>query len=183
MGTTYRFISTTEESEAVCTWFRELVPRPVEQSTEKGLIFYFKDIGPLSDEPGCSPIVNVFPPRNRRGVLTTAGEVHFLATPSDRFPELAKINRAFRRWIGQNPLLHSRNKSRDDSYDYYLKGSLRNWDSEIFGLPSGIEALQSGSYFIADDDSEPQVDDLCRQLRLRGVEGIQEAEQGVAPNA
>jgi hypothetical protein len=177
MGTTYRFISALTESEEVCTWFRGLDPQPVEQTTDGGVIFYFKHLGPISDEAGCSPIVNVILPRNRRGVLTTAGEVHFLATPSDRFPELAKVSRAFRKWISQNPLLHSRIKARDDSLDDYLEGSLRNWDSEIFGLPDGIKALQAGSYFVAADDSEARVDDLCKQLQLRGVEAIQEAEQ------
>jgi len=182
MGKTYRFLSSPPDSGVVCEWFRNLDPAPVEQVTEKGIIFYFKHLGTLSDVPSNSPVVNVIRPQVRRGILTTAGEVHFLATPLKQFPELDRVNQVFRRWISQHPKVHSMTSVLDDSFDYYIEGSLRNWDSDIFALPSGIMALESGSYFVSDDDSEGLLDDLCKRLRLRGVTGITVAEHASGLN-
>ncbi|MES2661502.1 MAG: hypothetical protein V4689_22980 [Verrucomicrobiota bacterium] len=176
MGSTYRFLSVPADAEIVCEWFRFLDPSPVVKATEKGELYDFNHLGALADTPAESPIVNVIFPRMRRGVLTTAGEVHFLATPAKRFPELDRINQAFRKWVSRYPKVHSAKGGDDNSHDYLIEGTLRNWDSDIFALPSGIKALKAGHYFVADDDSEGRLDDLCKQLRLRGVGGLEEAE-------
>jgi hypothetical protein len=55
-------------------------------------------------------------------------------------------------------------------WDYFLEGSARNWDPDIFALPTGMTALQSGSYFVAASDNEERLDLVCRILQLRGVE-------------
>jgi hypothetical protein len=177
MGSTYRFISSIDEAKLILDWFRALDPCPVEQSTEKGVIFYFRELGPLSDDPAQSPVVTVFLPRKVKGVLTTAGEIHFLATPAKRFPALATVSRKFRKWISEYKRVHSYKAEHDDSYDYYLEGSLRNWNSDIFALPKGLEALKIGKYFVSDNDGDVILESLCRQIRLRGVEGIEEAQQ------
>ena len=137
---------------------------------------HFSTIGPLVDrpdgtiEPSESPVVTVFLPRTRRGVLWTVGEVHFLATPlRGRFPELHKISSKFRKWLSVHECVFS-SKKNVHSYDYYLQGSVRNCDSEVFALPCGLEALRNDQYFVADDDTDHRLQVLCQSLRLRGLQ-------------
>src|SRR5262249_33200405 len=101
MGKTYRFLATVEEASAVLDWFRALPEEPVESVREDGSLFYFRDFGPLDSDAKKSPLVNVFLPARTRGVLTTIGEVHFLATPLSTFAGLSNINKRFREWLGE----------------------------------------------------------------------------------
>jgi hypothetical protein len=55
---------------------------------------------------------------------------------------------------------------------YYLEGSVRNFDGDIFALPDAMQALARGQYFVAEEDKGDRLDKLCKALRLRGVEGI-----------
>jgi hypothetical protein len=57
-------------------------------------------------------------------------------------------------------------------WDYYLEGSIRNYDDKVFALPSAMDALRRGQYFVADNDDDFVLDKVCKSLRLRGVEGI-----------
>lgn len=173
MGTTYRFLATVEEASAVLDWFRTLPEQPVESVREDGCLFYFRDSGPLDSDAKKSPIVNVFLPVKKRGVLTTLGEVHFLATPLSAFPGLNKINKRFREWLGTNPCVYSHRPNFVYEWDYFLEGSAKNWDVDIHALPAGMAALQCGSYFVAGDDNDFVLDRVCRTLELRGVEGVQ----------
>ena len=175
MGTTYRFLAVGDESNLVTDWFRTLPEPPTESPRKHGVLFCFRQFGPLTADSKTSPLVNVFLPVRKRGVLSTAGEVHFLATPLSQFPELAKINRCFRKWISQYVLVHSMSRKHDHAYDYYLEGSLKNWDSDIFALPQGLVSLQAGSYFVSGEDTEWPLEKLCRQLKLRGVTGVEDA--------
>jgi hypothetical protein len=149
MGTTHRFLATVEESSAVLDWFRSLPEQPVE------------------------PLVNVFMPVRKRGVLTTIGEVHFLARPLSAFPALNQVNKRFRNWLRANPCVYSHRPDFVHEWDYFLEGSAREWDSDIFALPAGMAALQRGSYFVSADDNERRLDLVCRAMRLRGIEGVQ----------
>jgi len=45
-----------------------------------------------------------------------------------------------------------------------------NFDAPVFAFPSGMRALRGGRYFISDDDSKDKLGQLCRKLRLRGIE-------------
>jgi hypothetical protein len=99
MGVTYRFLATAEEAATVLEWFRSLPEQSVETAHETGVLFYFRDLGPLKSEPSKSPLVNVILPAPKREVLTTIGEVHFLATPASAFPGLNKVNKRFREWL------------------------------------------------------------------------------------
>ena len=182
MGTTYRILATVDEGPAVLDWFRTLPERPVESPREAGAVFHFREFGPVRPEPGMSPVVNVFLPVRRRGVLTTVGEVHFLATPLSAFSGLGRVSRQFRDWLGQHPCVFSRRTGFAGEYDYFLEGSIRNLDPDIFALPAGLAALRSGTYFVAEGDTGPTLDRVCRQLQLRGVEGVEAAEPGVAPD-
>src|SRR5437764_700114 len=103
MGMTYRFLATIDEASIVLDWFRLLPEQPVESLHEAGSVFYFRDFRPLESDAKKAPLVNVFLPVRKRGVLTTIGEVHFLATPLSAFPGLNRINKRFREWIKEYP--------------------------------------------------------------------------------
>ena len=172
MGTTYRFLATVDEASVVLDWFRELPDQPVESVCNDGVLYYFRQFGALGSDPKKSPVVSVFLPVVKRGVLTTIGEVHFLATPLSTFPKLHRISKKFRDWLSANPCVYSRKPDFVHEWDYYLEGSARNWDPEIFALPAGLQALQKGAYFVAGDDNDLVLDRVCQSLELRGVEGL-----------
>jgi len=181
MGVTFRYLATESDGDIVPNWFSELANPPERVATDRGVVMFFRELGPLIGPPGpvdgkSSPIVNLFAPRRRRGVLLTAGEVHFLPTPlRKRFPALHKVSQDFSRWLGQFPCVHSRS-SQPGEWDYFLEGSIRNFDTDVFALPGAMTALRAGHYFVAVDDSNDRVDRLCKSLRLRGVEGILDTE-------
>jgi hypothetical protein len=170
MGVTYRFLATVDEASTVLDWFRSLSEQPVESPRESGALFYFRDFGPIEKDTKESPLVSVFLPVRKRVVLTTIGEVHFLATPLSAFQGLNKVNKRFREWLRQNPCVYSHRPDFVHEWDYFLEGSIRNWDSDLFALPAGMAALQSGAYFVAADDNEARLNLVCRALQLRGVE-------------
>jgi hypothetical protein len=173
MPTIYRFLALEAEASMVLDWFRSCEEESVETPHEAGRLFFFRQFGSLESDASKSPLVNVFLPVRKRGVLTTIGEVHFLATPLSRFPGLKKINKRFRDWLGERPCVFSRSAVNPREWDYYLEGSARNWDSDIFALPAAMAALRSGSYFVSMCDNDQRLDLVCRSLQMRGVEGIQ----------
>jgi hypothetical protein len=176
MGSTFRFISAPDSPASVLEWFRALPTPPEEVPTDRGTVLYFRSCGNLSlrsdgsiitDE---SPVATLFLPRIRRGVLWTVGELHFLPKRiSERFPELAKVSGAFSRWLKRRPCIYS-NKSLGSEFDYYLEGSIRNFDSPVYAFECGLAALRSGRYLVGDGDNELVLDKLCQILRLRGIE-------------
>jgi hypothetical protein len=173
MGTTYRFLATVEEASSVFDWFRSRPEHPIESSHDAGSLFYFQDFGPLNSDAKKAPVVNVFMPVRKRGVLTTIGEVHFLTTPLSAFRGLNKVNRQFREWLTENPCVYSRRPDFLHEWDYFLEGSAKYFDPDIHALPAGMTALQHGSYFVAVDDNDFVLDRVCRSLKHRGVEGLQ----------
>ena len=175
MGTTYRFIEAPIGMSEVLEWFRSLPAPPNEMPTERGCALHFPESGPLVYAAGglidakASPVASVFVPRVRRGVLWTVGEVHFLATPlRERFPSLHRLSNAFSKWLSAHECIYS-NKRASNPFSYWLEGSVRNHDSDVFALESGLGALKDGRYFVADDDTEFRLDAVCSSLRLRGV--------------
>lgn len=173
MGTSYRFLATVDEASAVLDWFRDLPEQPVESVRADGALFYFRDFGPLDSDSKKSPVVSLFLPVQKRGVLTTIGEVHFLATPLSSFPGLNKINNRFRKWLAENPCVYSFRPDFVHQWDYFLEGSVKNNDVDIFAFAGGIATLRQGSYFVSIHDNEYLLDHVCRTLELRGVEGIE----------
>jgi hypothetical protein len=169
MGTTYRFLATVEEASAVLDWLRSLREQPIESVREDGSLFHFRAFGPLDSDAKNSPVVTVLLPVQKRGALTTIGEVHFLATPLSAFPELNRINKRFREWLCEKPCVYSHRPEFVHEWDYFLEGSAKNDDSDIHALPEGMAALQRGSYFVAGDDNDGVLDRVCQTLELRGV--------------
>ncbi len=174
MGVTVRFLE-EPGSNSVLEWFRDLPEKPEEVPTQRSTVLYFRGLGPLvyggegRIDPEASPIATVFSARVVRGALWTVGEVHFLpAQLRRRFPDLHRTATKLTRWLSSFECVFARGASCE--YAYYLEGSVRNWDSSIYALPSGLDALKSGRYFVSEDESDARVDALCKQLRLRGVE-------------
>jgi hypothetical protein len=176
MGTTYRFIEEPKQLSEVLEWFRALPQPPFEHTTIHGLVLYFREMGPLvNDAKGMvdsskCPVVNLFLPQPKRSVLWTVGEVHFLATPlRQMFPDLHKISSKFSRWLSAHECIFTKTNA-NNPYDYYLEGSVRNFDRPIFAFDSGLKAVRGGRYFVAERDNDFVLDKVCSALSLRGVE-------------
>jgi len=186
MGSTFRYLALRDDQDLVLNWFRALEPPPSEVPTERAIALHFESLGSLHDEQGNvdwkrSPVVTLFAPRQRRGVLWTAGEIHFLPTPlREQFPSLHRISRRLAAWLASFPRIFERPNNPGD-WDYYLEGTLRNSDPSIFALPAAMTALRQGQYFVSDDDTDFLLDKLCKSLRLRGVTGITESDTQTAP--
>jgi hypothetical protein len=176
MGTTYRFIESPAESCSVLEWLRALPIPPDEITTERAMVMYFSSLGDLEHtnsgtiDPKRSPVVTLYLPRHVRNALWSVGEVHFLSTPlKERFPELYKISNAFAKWLRQFEVVFSNKPGGVSVWNYYLEGSVKNYDPPVFGFPSGLHAIKNGQYFVTDDESEAVIDKVCASLRLRGV--------------
>jgi hypothetical protein len=175
MGSTFRFIEAPGDASSVMSWFRALPRPPVEVPTARGHLLHFRELGPLAMEAGHpvaprSPVVSVLPPRVRRGILWTVGEVHFLATPLRQlFPGLQRVSLAFRKWLARHECVYPGPHPEVSEWAYHLEGSVQNHDSPIYAFPSGSEALRKGQYFVGDDDNELVLDQVCAALRLRGL--------------
>ncbi|CAN5486818.1 hypothetical protein BH11PLA2_BH11PLA2_34320 [soil metagenome] len=173
MGIIHHFLARVEEASVLLDWFRSLPEKSVESPHEEGVLFYFPSSGPLEKDAKQSPLVSVFLPVRKRGVLTTVGEVHFLATPITAFSGLNKINKQFRKWLSQFPCVYSQSPPFVHEWDYHFEGSVMNTSTKIFALPGGMRALQEGAFFVSSNDNEWQLNLVCRTLQLRGVEGIE----------
>ena len=178
MSTTYRFLAVDDEADAPLTWFRGQPDPPEVIDKPGGHLLYFRDIGPLAqagDGLGIdvrrSPLVSVIRPKLRRGVLWSAGEVHFLPSSLRRaFPPLHALNLHFVKWLSDFDRVLTCEPGWSGEWNYWLEGSIRNYDSEVFALPRAMEALRTGQYLVGEEDGEGVLDILCRSLRHRGVE-------------
>jgi hypothetical protein len=79
----------------------------------------------------------------------------------------------FREWLSEYPCVYSHRQDFVHEWDYFLEGSAKNWDPEVFALPEGMAALRRGCFFVAACDKDADLDLVCRTLQLRGVAGIQ----------
>ena len=177
MGSTYRYISSETENQDIIDWFSDYEPEVLRSDGPVHL--WFRNIGDLvHNESGQiiqndSPLVSIYPVRTIRGALLSVGEVHFLTTqPKKKFPELESINRKFRSWLKKNELVFSNKPDFDGLYNYYLEGSIRNYDPNIYAFPKGISLLKSEQYFVTDNESPTRLDKICKTLILRGVVGL-----------
>jgi hypothetical protein len=174
VGVTIRFLE-EPDANSVLEWFRDLPEKPDEVPAQRSTVLYFHGFGPLVyDAAGridtaASPVATLFAPRLRRNALWTVGEVHFLpAQLRRRFPGLHRVAGNLTAWLSSFDCVFAR--SSPCEYSHFLEGSVRNEDSSIFALPSGVDALTTGRYFVSENDGEERVEVLCKQLRLRGVE-------------
>jgi hypothetical protein len=182
VNTTYRYLAVGDEGAEVRGWFDALEPSPVAVDVERGTWLHFRDAGPVvADAAGHvdiqeSPLVSLFSPRRLRGVLWSAGEVHFLTKNlRRRYPGLDRVRRQFETWIRERDLVYD---GRPGDWDHFLEGSIRNLDAPVFAFPGAAAALRDGAYFISDDDNEAVLDELCRRLALRGVDCRDESASG-----
>jgi hypothetical protein len=182
MNTTYRYLAVDGEGGAVRDWFDGLDPSPVTVHVDRGAWLHFGDAGPLvfdatgNIEVQDSPLVSVFPSRRVRGVLWTAGEVHFVTKGlRHRYPGLDQVRRQFDTWMNELDLVYD---GRPGEFDFLLEGSIRNFDSPLFAFGGAAAALRSGSYFVSEDDSGVVLDDVCRRLALRDVRCLDEIASG-----
>jgi len=177
MGTTYRFLATGHDLQRVYDWFAGLPDAPDVVPARECSFLHFRHLGGLgyrsnTDEvdPKRSPIASLFPPENKRAILWTAGELHFLPTPLAKvFPKLHNISRQFAKWLQRFDQVAESGKTGE--WDYYLEGSLKNWGTPIYALPEAMSLLRGGQYFVSHSDNDSVLDTLCRSLRLRRVGG------------
>jgi hypothetical protein len=178
MGTTHRYLEDPHGDSLVLGWLRRAAQDPLEVPVPPdGISLYFREFGPLvlSDDGSLnshrSPMVSIFLPRIRRGILWTVGEIHFLGTPLRKlYPGMENLNRRFSAWMRQSECVFDKGRCPRPEWTYHLEGSSQAYRSPIFALPSGLEALNLGRYFVARNESEFQLDKLCKQLWLRGVQ-------------
>ena len=111
-----------------------------------------------------------FPTANSRKIRPTiaASASLILRSPRTGSPSLS-VRKRFRIWLAQFPLVFSRANDFESHWDYFLEGSIRNHMGDIFALPEGMQALNEGRYFVADDDNEYVVETVVKSLRLRGI--------------
>jgi hypothetical protein len=178
VGTCHRFVAAPAEPLDVLSWFRGLPTPPRVAAEEYGFALLFGDLGPLhyrADgfiDAERSPVVTIHAPKLKRGVLWTVGEVRFLSTPlKKRYPQLHKVNTAFAKWLSGFECVFSR-RPKIDQYNYYLEGSIRNYDPPVFAFDSGLTALRAGQYFVDGSETDFRLDTICKILRLRGVNAL-----------
>lgn len=174
-GSAFYFIEAPSSHSEVVEWFRRLPEPPEERLTAYGMTLYFRRFGPLAfDETGAidvahSPVATIGLPVLRRDVLWTIGEVNFLATLSlPQNSSLRGVQRAFSRWLKGNEAVYVQAGRSEQPYAYYLEGSAKNW-GDVYALPSGLKHLKGGGYAVSLKDNDFVIDQVCRSLRLRGI--------------
>jgi hypothetical protein len=177
VGTTYRLICDPRSPNPVLEWFRALQDAPEEIQVDGGLWLLFRSSGALaktadgSIDVKRSPLVSLFLPTVRRKILWTVGEVHFLPTPlRSAFPKLHGVSTSLKKWLEAFDCVFSNRARHRNEWNHYLEGSIRNWDSPVYALAGGLEALRRGQYFVAVEDTDFVLDRVCSTLRLRGVQ-------------
>jgi hypothetical protein len=175
--TTHRYLEAPDEPSQVLGWLRSAGSRIEELPLPHGVAFHFKDYGELvagdfgNVDVHRSPVVTVFVPHVRRGIIWTVGEVHFWATPlRQRYPPLYSLSQALRKWLRRFECVFANGHCQRPEWEYHLEGSIRNYDPPIFALPAALQALNSGRYFVDHRDNEHRLDTLCKALRLRGIQ-------------
>ena len=175
MGSTLYFLETPGDVSEVVAWFRARPAPPVENRAPSNLVLYFREFGPLvldregSPDASRSPIITIYPPEIRRGLLWTVGEIHFLSTLSlDGNKPIRTLARSFSRWLKAHEQVYDLSSTAANEYGYFLEGSAKS-RGPIYALPSGIERLKRGGYFVSQEDNDVVLERVCRALRLRGL--------------
>ena len=164
-------------SETVLEWFDGQSQQLDVIRKDATVSIHFEDFGPIgTDESGnfaahLSPLVSVFLPRTRRGILVTVGEVHFFPSNLARaFPGLERVRRRFKSWLDTNSVAYDRKDSHRPESTYFFESGILNVADRITALPSGEALLTNGTYFVPDRSPELMLDILCKTLRLRGID-------------
>jgi len=188
MGSTQRFLALGDDLPRVYAWFAELPESPTVVQGARWQFLHFPSLGRLQHvndteqvDPKRSPVASLLPPEKLRGILWTAGELHFLPTPlRELFPKLDAISRRFAKWLRGFECVYE-GPVASGEWDHFLEGGLRNSDPPIYALPDAMKALRGGQYFVPHGLHGDPLDRLCRTLELRGVRGGRPAAS--PPNA
>ena len=112
----------------------------------RGVAFHFRQFGELvvvdadSIDVHRSPLVTVFVPHARRGILWTVGEVHVWATPlRSVFSGLHRFNRAFAGWLRQFECVFAKAQARYPRVDLPFAGIGAKFRSSDFCPTVGLK--------------------------------------------
>ena len=176
MAATYHFLEEPSQTSAPVDWFLGLPDPPVAVPRTDETVLFFKQHGDLVfDEEGQadgsqSPIVIIYPPRIRRGLLWTAGQVCFLTKRKSKpGPAMAKLQSSFRKWLDTFPVVGGHDSAGEIEFHHYLVGANWGFATRIVALPSGMEALLRGQFFVNYEDNDFVLDKVCGVLRLSGI--------------
>lgn len=176
MTVSYRYLADPSEPQQVLQWFRDLPSPPIESQMDGVTRLHFRNLGALARTSDFkqidwkkSPVVHVYHPRVRRGVIWTTGTVNFDPVPlRNTFPELHKISLALKKWLSSYLCVFAHGPH-EAKYTDFLRGTIKNYDSSVYAFPSGLAALQASRTFISEGDGEIFTDKLCNEFRLMGI--------------
>jgi hypothetical protein len=171
-----------DDQKLIDNWFGALDEEATISESSEGRWYYFRQMALVPLPPAgqvdqqSTPLVLLQRPQSVLGTIWTGGSVIFTPTPlRSQFPKLDRINRLFGKWLRDFELVFSHQPAAQaHNWDYYLEGGIMNCAKEIFALPEAMNALRRGQYFVRHGINASSLDQLSRQLRLRGVnfEGI-----------
>lgn len=168
MGSTFYYLAAPDTDPSVDNWFAALLDPPRVRADKTLLWFGASDVDPAADRAEW-PAATLFPPKRVRDDVWTIGEVHFLARRG-LFPALDSAAARFGRWLRGHALVFRQPTSthRVDEWNWQLRGSVRNIAPSIYALPSGEDALGSGTFFVASRDNSTTLAAVLREIdRLR----------------
>jgi hypothetical protein len=164
-----------DDHQLVTDWFAALDEETSINDRADRTVYYFRTLAnePLPDAENIdqdkTPLVFVVKPQKRCGTLWTDAEVLFTPTPlKSQFPKLHKISQSFAKWLKNFDVVYSQKTGGSTEWNYYLEAGIQNYDAELYALPSAMQALRSGQYFVHHQANFARLDKLVQALRLRG---------------
>lgn len=132
--------------------------------------FWFKDFGELGVSLEESPVIQFYPPRKIADHLWTIGRFMFpQSNLQKKYPQLNKIKKTIKEELQRGIQLWNWKHPQEGEFNYYLEGSIKNHDYEIYGMPSSVPYLRKEGYFIEGEETVGMLDTLRKTLALRGV--------------
>ena len=142
----------------------------VRADKDNHLRFWFKDLGDLGPSLDESPVVLFYPPHKIADRLWTIGRFMFPQVHlQKKYPLLNKIKKTIKEELQRGILLWNWEHPQEGEFNYYLEGSIKNHDYEIYGMPSSLPYLRKEGYFIEGEETNGLLDTLRKTLALRGV--------------
>src|ERR1035437_2288794 len=175
MAARYTYLAMEDDHQLVADWFAALDEETSINDRADRTVYYFRA---LANEPlpvvenidqKKTPLVFVVKPQRCRGSLWTDAEVLFTPTPLKlQFPKLQKNKQSFAKWLRHFDVVFSQRSGGPTEWNYYLEAGIQNYDAELYALPSAMQALRSGQYFVHHQANSARLDTLAQALRLRG---------------
>jgi hypothetical protein len=86
-----------------------------------------------------------------------------------KYSQLNKIKKTIKAELQREILLWNWKQPQEGEFNYYLEGSIKSHDYEIYGMPSSIPYLRKEGYFIEGEETIGMLETLRKTLALRGV--------------